>query len=188
MPGKRLFDILFAIGLTAILLIPMLIVSLLVKLGSRGPVLYVSKRIGRDNKVFRMYKFRTMVLNTPIVATHLLSDAGQYLTPGGMFLRKTSLDEVPQLINILKGDMSFVGPRPVLFNQYDLIEMRTALGIHKLTPGLTGWAQINGRDELPITEKVNFDCYYLGKMSFIFDMKILFWTLIKVIRKEGISH
>ena len=188
MTGKRVFDIVFAIGLMAILLIPMLIISLMVKLGSQGPVFYLSERMGRDNQGFKMYKFRTMRTNTPVVATHLLDQAEQYLAPGASFLRKTSLDELPQLINIIKGEMSFVGPRPALFNQYDLIELRTARGIHRLTPGLTGLAQVNGRDELPIPEKVKFDRAYLDTRSFRLDLKILLLTLQKVITKEGVSH
>jgi O-antigen biosynthesis protein WbqP len=188
MTAKRSLDILFAAALLALLALPMLLIGLMVKLGSKGPVFYLSERVGRDNKFFWMYKFRTMKIDAPIVATHLLGEAGKYLTPGGKILRKTSLDELPQLINILKGQMSLVGPRPALFNQNDLTKMRTALGIHKLTPGLTGWAQVNGRDELPIPDKVKFDREYLEKRNFRFDLKILFMTLHKVITKEGVSH
>jgi O-antigen biosynthesis protein WbqP len=188
MRGKRAFDIIFAVAALVLLALPMLVIGLMIRLGSKGPALYVSDRMGRGNKIFKMYKFRTMTINTPAVATHLLANAGQYLTPIGGFLRKTSLDEVPQLINILKGEMSFVGPRPALFNQSDLIGMRTALGIHRLTPGLTGWAQVNGRDELPIPDKVKYDEVYLGKGSLGFDLRILFLTLQKVITKEGVSH
>ncbi|MDO9390510.1 MAG: sugar transferase [bacterium] len=188
MTGKRLFDVIFAAGLAAVLFIPMLLIGLMVRLGSRGPVLYVSERMGRDNRSFKMYKFRTMRTNAPVVATHLLARAEQYLAPGGRFLRKTSLDELPQLINIIKGEMSFVGPRPALFNQFDLMELRTARGIHRLTPGLTGLAQVNGRDELPIPEKVEYDRVYLEKRSFGLDLKILLLTLKKVITKEGVSH
>jgi len=188
MTVKRLFDILLSAAGAAALALPMLLIGLMVKLGSKGPVFYRSERVGRDNQTFTMYKFRTMRTGTPAVATHLLAQAEQYLAPGGRFLRKTSLDELPQLINIIKGEMSLVGPRPALFNQFDLVEMRTALGIHKLTPGLTGWAQVNGRDELPIPDKVRFDREYLEKRSVRFDLKILFMTLQKVITKEGVSH
>ncbi len=166
----------------------MLAIAILVKVTSKGPVLYWSDRIGTDNKIFKMPKFRTMKINTPAVATHLLSNPKQYLTRVGKFLRRSSLDELPQLLSILKGDMSFVGPRPALFNQDDLIQLRTKKGIHKLTPGLTGWAQINGRDELPIPVKVEFDEYYMKHRSFLFDLKILWLTLLKVLRKEGITH
>jgi O-antigen biosynthesis protein WbqP len=160
----------------------------MIKLSSSGSVFYVSERIGKGNKVFSMYKFRTMLLDTPPLATHLLNNPGKYLTPIGYFLRKSSIDEIPQLLNILIGDMSFVGPRPALFNQDDLISLRTEKFIHELVPGLTGWAQINGRDELPIPVKVEFDCYYMKNRCFLFDMKVLFMTLLKVIKKEGVSH
>lgn len=165
-----------------------LVVAVLVKLTSRGPVLYWSSRIGRDNQVFKMPKFRTMKLETPVVATHLLSNPEECMTPIGSFLRKSSLDELPQLWSIFKGDMSFVGPRPALFNQYDLIELRTRNGVQVLLPGLTGWAQVNGRDELPIPQKVGFDFEYLQKKSFWFDLKILFLTLVKVIRRDNVTH
>jgi len=166
----------------------MLIIALLVKSTSKGPVLYCSDRVGINNKIFRMPKFRTMRIDTPAVATHLLSDPEKYYTPFGSFIRRSSLDELPQLYSVLKGDMSFVGPRPALFNQYDLVELRTRKGIHNLTPGLTGWAQINGRDELPIPVKVDLDDYYFKHRSFIFDMKILFTTFFNVLSSKGIKH
>ncbi len=185
---KRTFD--FTMTLTAILFLslPMLLVALLVRLTSPGPILYWSDRIGRNNITFRMPKFRTMRIDTPAVATHLLGDPDRYLTPIGKFLRKSSLDELPQLFSIMKGDMSFVGPRPALFNQNDLVELRTQKGVHLLTPGLTGWAQINGRDELPIHVKVEFDEYYLKNRSFSFDMRIIFRTFLKVVKSEGVTH
>ncbi len=185
---KRLFDIFLSFLLLLILSIPILIISLLVKITSIGPVFYVSNRIGVQNKIFKMPKFRTMKVDTPPVATHLLKNPDHFLTPIGKFLRKTSLDELPQLFNILKGDMSFVGPRPALYNQDDLIELRTKKGIHKLIPGLTGWAQINGRDELPIPIKVGYDEYYLQHKSFSLDLKIIFKTFLKVLKCDGISH
>ena len=166
----------------------MLAICMLVKMTSNGPVLYWSRRVGRDNKIFRMPKFRTMRTDTPDVATHLLGDPDEFLTLIGNFLRKSSLDELPQLLNILKGDMSFVGPRPALFNQDDLIELRTEKGVHVLSPGLTGWAQINGRDELPIPVKVEFDEFYLKNRSFAFDMRIILQTFIKVFKCEGVRH
>jgi len=166
----------------------MLIVAALIKLTSDGPALYWSDRIGKNNTLFKMPKFRTMRTDTPAVATHLLSDPASFLTPIGKFLRKSSLDELPQLLSILRGDMSFVGPRPALFNQDDLVALRTGKGIHLLTPGLTGWAQIHGRDELPIPVKVEFDEYYLKHRSFLLDLKILFMTFIKVLRREGVTH
>ena len=185
---KRLFDHLSALFLLMVLGFPMLIIAVLVKLTSHGSVLYWSDRVGKHNAIFRMPKFRTMKIDTPAVATHLLDDPDQYLTPIGKFLRKSSLDELPQLISIVKGDMSFVGPRPALFNQDDLVTLRTQKGVHVLTPGLTGWAQINGRDELPIPVKVGFDEYYLTHRSFLFDLKILLLTFFKVLRKEGVAH
>ena len=185
---KRIFDIFMALFLLCFTIVPILIIAVLVKLTSRGPVLYWSDRVGINNRVFKMPKFRTMKINTPAVATHLLSNPKQYLTRVGKFLRRSSLDELPQFLSILKGDMSFVGPRPALFNQDDLIQLRTKKGIHKLTPGLTGWAQINGRDKLPIPVKVEFDEYYMKHRSFLFDLKILWLTLLKVLRKEGITH
>ena len=185
---KRLFDLILAIFAAALLALPIAVIALLVRLTSPGPALYWSDRIGRDNEIFRMPKFRTMRTDTPAVATHLLADPHAWLTPLGPFLRKTSLDELPQLWSILKGDMSFVGPRPALFNQHDLMALRTQYGVHELVPGLTGWAQINGRDELPIPEKVKLDVEYLQRRSFRFDLKILWLTLVKVLRREGVSH
>lgn len=176
---KRIFDLLLAILVIIISSIPMLIISTLVKITSQGPCLYWSDRVGRDNKIFKMPKFRSMRVGTPPLATHLLTDPKAYLTPIGSFLRKSSLDELPQLWSILVGDMSFVGPRPALFNQDDLIQLRTEKGVHSLLPGLTGWAQVNGRDELPIPEKVNLDMAYLEKQNFFFDMKILWMTFLK---------
>jgi O-antigen biosynthesis protein WbqP len=185
---KRLFDISLTLLALLLLIIPMIIAAFLVKLTSKGPVLYWSDRVGKNNIIFRMPKFRTMRIDTPAVATHLLGDPDRFLTPIGKFLRKTSLDELPQLFSILKGDMSIVGPRPALFNQDDLIELRTEKGVHVLTPGLTGWAQINGRDELPIPVKVEFDEYYLKNRSFLLDMKILLLTFFKVAKREGVTH
>ena len=188
MTMKRLFDLLLAIAAGLILLIPILLVAVFVKATSAGPAVYWSNRVGRNNKIFRMPKFRTMQINTPAVATHLLTNPDQYLTPIGSFLRKSSLDELPQLWSILCGDMSFVGPRPALFNQDDLIELRTNYQVHTLVPGLTGWAQINGRDELPIPQKVMLDAYYLEHRSFTLDIKILFLTFVKVIQRDGVTH
>jgi len=185
---KRIFDYLLALFLLMVLGIPMVIIAVLVKLTSRGPVMYWSDRVGKHNIIFRMPKFRTMKLDTPAVATHLLDNPDLYLTPIGKFLRKSSFDELPQLFSIVLGDMSFVGPRPALFNQNDLVALRTQKGIDVLTPGLTGWAQINGRDELPIPVKVEFDEYYLKHCSFYFDLKILFLTFVKVVRREGVTH
>lgn len=185
---KRWFDFLLAVILATVLLLPILMVALIVRLTSRGPVLYWSDRVGRHNRIFRMPKFRSMRVDTPAVATHLLGDAATYLTPVGSFLRKSSLDELPQLWSILKGDMSFVGPRPALFNQDDLISLRTQYGVHEILPGLTGWAQINGRDELPIPQKVQLDVEYLQRRSFWFDLQIMFLTVARVIRREGITH
>jgi len=185
---KRFFD--FSMSFLAIIFLslPMLLSALLVKLTSPGPILYWSDRVGRNNSIFKMPKFRTMRTDTPAVATHLLDNPDQWLTPIGKFLRKSSLDELPQLISILTGDMSIVGPRPALFNQDDLIALRTEKGVHQLTPGLTGWAQINGRDELPITVKVEFDEWYLHNRSFFLDIKIIVHTFVKVLRKEGVTH
>ena len=185
---KRLFDLLLAILGGLVLLIPVLLVALAVRLTSPGPALYWSDRVGRDNRIFRMPKFRSMRIDTPAVATHLLDNPSQWLTPIGSFLRKTSLDELPQLWSILVGDMSFVGPRPALFNQVDLITLRTEHGVHELVPGLTGWAQINGRDELPIPEKVKLDTEYLRRKSMLFDIRILWLTFAKVVRRDGVSH
>ena len=168
--------------------LPMLLLALLVKLTSPGPVLYWSDRVGVGNEIFKMPKFRTMPIDTPPVATHLLQNPDVYLTPIGPFLRKSSLDELPQLWSVLKGDMSFVGPRPALFNQHDLVALRTEKGVHRLIPGITGWAQINGRDDIPIPKKVEYDEYYLKNRSFFFDLKILFLTFLKVTRAENVSH
>jgi O-antigen biosynthesis protein WbqP len=185
---KRIFDIALAMIASLILLFPLVVTALLVKVTSRGPALYWSDRVGRDNRIFKMPKFRSMRVGTPAVATHLLSNPDTYLTPVGSFLRRSSLDELPQLWNILKGDMSFVGPRPALFNQQDLIELRTKASVHTLIPGLTGWAQINGRDELPIPQKVALDVEYLHRRSLVFDIYIIFMTAMKVIRRDGIVH
>lgn len=185
---KRLFDLALSLVGLLVAALPMLLVALLVKLTSAGPVLYWSDRVGRNNVIFKMPKFRTMLTHTPAVATHLLPDPDQFLTPVGKFLRKSSLDEFPQLFSIFRGDMSFVGPRPALFNQHDLIALRTEKGVHHLTPGLTGWAQINGRDELPIPVKVQFDEYYLQNRSFAGDIRIIFLTFLKVVKSEGVVH
>lgn len=185
---KRIFDLYLALLASLILALPFLIVLILVRLTSVGPILYWSDRVGRDNKIFKMPKFRTMQIGTPAVATHLLPNPSQFLTPVGSFLRKSSLDELPQLWSIIKGDMSFVGPRPALFNQEDLITLRTHHGVEKLIPGLTGWAQVNGRDELPIPEKVKLDLYYMNNQSCWLDIKIIFVTFFKVLRRDGIQH
>jgi len=171
-----------------LLLLPVLLVYVVVRLTSEGPALYWSDRVGRNNVIFKMPKFRSMRVGTPAVATHLLADAASHLTPIGSFLRKSSLDELPQLWSILLGDMSFVGPRPALFNQQDLIALRTAQGVHTLVPGLTGWAQVNGRDELPIPEKVKLDVAYLQQQTLSFDIRILWLTLVKVLTRDGVSH
>lgn len=185
---KRIFDFSLALLVVLILLLPINIVALAVKLTSKGPIVYWSDRVGQNNAIFKMPKFRSMRIDTPAVATHLLTDPKQYLTPIGSFLRKSSLDELPQLWSILKGDMSFVGPRPALFNQDDLIALRTQHGVDKILPGLTGWAQVNGRDELPIPEKVKLDAEYVSKQSFWLDIKILFLTFLKVVRRDGVTH
>lgn len=185
---KRTFDIILALLLGVFLAAPMLLICLAVRLTSAGPALHWSKRVGKNNRIFLMPKFRSMRTDTPQVATHLLGSAGQFLTPIGGFLRKSSLDELPQLISVLKGDMSFVGPRPALFNQDDLISLRTKLNVHQLRPGITGWAQVNGRDELPIPIKVEFDHQYLQKQTLLFDLKILVLTALKVVRRDGITH
>jgi O-antigen biosynthesis protein WbqP len=185
---KRLFDLVFCFIISLFLFPIFIFITVAVSLTSRGPVLYWSDRVGLRNIIFAMPKFRTMQVKTPAVATHLLADPNQYLTPIGSFLRKTSLDELPQLWSIMKGDMSFVGPRPALFNQDDLITLRTQSGVHELMPGLTGWAQINGRDELPIPDKVKLDVEYLYRKSFWFDIKILWLTFIKVVLRDGVSH
>lgn len=185
---KRLFDLLVGLSAAAVLLLPVGLVALAVRLTSKGPALYWSDRVGVNNSIFRMPKFRSMRVGTPAVATHLLQDPDAHLTPIGSFLRKSSLDELPQLWSILKGDMSFVGPRPALFNQDDLIALRTQSGVHHLLPGLTGWAQVNGRDELPIPDKVKLDVEYLHKQSFWFDIRILWLTFVKVVRRDGVTH
>jgi len=185
---KRIFDLAIAGFLLCFLSVPIFIVGLIVKLTSEGPVLYWSDRVGINNSIFRMPKFRTMRIDTPAVATHLMKNPDIYLTPIGSFLRKFSLDELPQFYSILKGDISFVGPRPALYNQDDLVELRTEKGVHRLIPGITGWAQVNGRDELPIPVKVEFDEYYLKNRSFLLDLKILLMTFINVVRREGVKH
>lgn len=185
---KRLFDLFLGLTAGVILILPIMVVAAAVRLTSPGPALYWSDRVGRHNRIFRMPKFRSMRIGTPAVATHLLPDPGAWLTPIGAFLRKTSLDELPQLWSILVGDMSFVGPRPALFNQDDLVALRTEHGVHELVPGLTGWAQVNGRDELPIPDKVALDVEYLRRRSFLFDLRILWLTVVKVIRRDGVSH
>lgn len=188
MTSKRIFDLLLCLLAGMLLAIPLAVTWLVVKLTSQGPALYWSDRVGIQNKLFSMPKFRTMVVGTPAVATHLLNNPNAYLTPVGGFLRRSSLDELPQLWSIWVGDMSFVGPRPALFNQDDLITLRTAEGIHEIKPGLTGWAQVNGRDELPIPVKVTFDAEYLSKQSLWFDIRILFMTALKVLKSDGVSH
>jgi len=185
---KRLFDLILTLIASSILLLPIIIAAISVKLTSKGSALYWSDRVGRNNDIFKMPKFRSMKIDTPAVATHLLEDPQSVLTPIGDFLRKSSLDELPQLWCILKGEMSFVGPRPALFNQDDLIALRTEQGVHTLKPGLTGWAQVNGRDELPIPQKVALDVVYMQRQSFGFDLSILWLTFIKVIRRDGVSH
>lgn len=185
---KRAFDLALAVVVLAILAVPLAIVALLVRLTSPGPVLYWSERVGRNNAIFSMPKFRTMRVDTPAVATHLLADPARYLTPVGGMLRRTSLDELPQLWSIIRGDMSFVGPRPALFNQHDLIELRTAAGVHTLVPGLTGLAQVNGRDELSIPHKVQLDAEYLARRSMATDLHVLGLTIVRALRGDGVSH
>ncbi len=185
---KRLFDLFLGLTAGVILILPIMVVAVAVRLTSPGPALYWSDRVGRHNRTFRMPKFRSMRIGTPAVATHLLQDPDAWLTPIGAFLRKTSLDELPQLWSILTGDMSFVGPRPALFNQDDLVALRTERGVHELVPGLTGWAQVNGRDELPIPDKVALDVEYLRRRTFLFDLRILWLTAVKVLKREGVSH
>lgn len=186
--AKRLLDLALAVPAGLILLLPILLVALLVRLTSRGPALYWSDRVGRDNRIFRMPKFRSMKIDTPAVATHLLANPQACLTPIGSFLRRSSLDELPQLWSVIRGDMSLVGPRPALFNQHDLVALRTEHGVHRLLPGVTGWAQINGRDELPIPQKVALDAEYLRRRSTAMDLAILGRTVLKVIRRDGVSH
>ncbi len=185
---KRIFDLIMALVLMLILAPLFLLVALAVMLTSVGPVLFRTRRSGKNSRLFTMYKFRTMRVDTPQVATHLLKKPDQFLTPVGGFLRRTSLDELPQLINVLRGDMSLVGPRPALFNQDDLIALRTARGVNMLTPGITGWAQVNGRDSLPITEKVKLDEWYMKNRSFWLDLKVVGMTVVKVLRKDGVAH
>lgn len=185
---KRIFDVIMAILLLGIFSLLMFLVALLVKFTSRGPVLYWSDRVGKNNSIFKMPKFRTMRIDAPAVATHILENPDKYLTPIGSFIRRFSLDELPQLWSVLKGDMSLAGPRPALYNQEDLVALRTEKGVHNLIPGITGWAQVNGRDELPIPVKVEFDEYYLKNRSFLFDLRILWLTLYKVIKTEGVNH
>lgn len=185
---KRMLDLLLGVVVGILLLVPLVIVATAVRLTSKGPALYWSDRVGRNNVIFKMPKFRSMRVGTPAVATHLLANPKTHLTPIGSFLRKSSLDELPQLWSILVGDMSFVGPRPALFNQHDLIELRTQKNVHTLVPGLTGWAQVNGRDELPIPQKVALDAEYLQRQGFWFDIKILWLTFLKVVQRDGVSH
>jgi O-antigen biosynthesis protein WbqP len=185
---KRLFDILLGAIASLLLICPLAALAILVRITSPGPALYWSDRVGRNNRIFKMPKFRSMRVGTPAVATHLLDDPVRHLTPIGSFLRRSSLDELPQLWSIIKGDMSFVGPRPALYNQNDLIELRTRSGVHTLLPGLTGWAQVNGRDELPIPHKVAFDIEYLQRRSMVFDIRILFLTALKVIMRKDVTH
>lgn len=185
---KRVFDLFLALFVFVVLGIPMALVALAVRLTSKGPALYWSQRIGQNNHIFMMPKFRSMRVNTPQVATHLLTNPKAHLTPIGDFIRKSSLDELPQLFSVFTGDMSFVGPRPALFNQDDLVALRTAVNVHTLKPGITGWAQINGRDEIPIPDKVKLDEYYLKHQSFWFDLKIIFMTGFKVLLRKNVTH
>jgi O-antigen biosynthesis protein WbqP len=185
---KRILDLLLGVLVGSLMLVPLVIVAIAVRVTSKGPALYWSDRVGRNNVIFKMPKFRSMLVGTPAVATHLLGNPRAHLTPIGSFLRKSSLDELPQLWSILAGDMSFVGPRPALFNQQDLIALRTERGVHLLLPGLTGWAQVNGRDELPIPEKVLLDVEYMGRQSLAFDIRILWLTFVKVMQRDGVSH
>ena len=185
---KRFIDLILSISLILILMVPMFIIAILVRINSKGPALYWSDRVGKNNVIFKMPKFRSMSQNTVTMASHLMEDPERFITPFGKFIRRTSLDEFPQLYSILKGDMSFVGPRPALFNQDDLIKLRYEKGLEKLLPGITGWAQVNGRDELSIERKVLLEAEYLNKQSFWFDLKILWMTFLKVIRRHGVSH
>ena len=185
---KQIFDLLLGVAILVLLVVPMLLIFIAVRFSSKGPVLYWSDRVGKNNNIFKMPKFRSMLTNTPAVATHLLDNPDAYLSPIGGFLRRSSLDEIPQLFSVLKGDMSFVGPRPALYNQDDLIALRTEKGVDKLLPGITGWAQVNGRDELSIPDKVELDVEYLNRQSFWFDMKILWMTFLKVIKRESVRH
>jgi len=185
---KRIFDLLLGVAILVILAIPMLLIAIAVRFSSKDPALYWSDRVGKNNQIFRMPKFRSMLTGAPVVATHLLDNPDSYLSPIGSSLRNSSLDELPQLFSVLRGDMSFVGPRPALYNQDDLIALRTEKGVDKLLPGITGWAQVNGRDELSIPDKVALDVEYLNRQSFWFDMKILWMTLLRVVRRDGVSH
>ena len=185
---KRIFDLLLGVAILVLLVAPMLLISIAVRFSSKGPALYWSDRVGKNNTIFKMPKFRSMLIDTPAVATHLLDNPSAYLSPIGGFLRRSSLDELPQLFSVLKGDMSFVGPRPALYNQDDLISLRTKRGVDKLLPGITGWAQVNGRDELSISDKVALDVEYLNRQSFWFDINILWMTFLKVVRRDGVSH
>ena len=185
---KRIFDLLLGVSILVFLVAPMLLISIAVRLSSKGPALYWSDRVGKNNAIFKMPKFRSMLIDTPAVATHLLDNPDAYLSAIGGFLRRSSLDELPQLFSVLKGYMSFVGPRPALYNQDDLITLRTTNGVDKLLPGITGWAQVNGRDELSIADKVALDVEYLNRQSFWFDIKILWMTFLKVIKRDGVSH
>ena len=185
---KRTFDLFFSVMLFALLAVPMLLIAIAIRLTSKGQVLYWSNRVGKNNEIFKMPKFRSMLIDTPAVATHLLDKPDSYLSPIGGFLRRSSLDELPQLFSVLKGDMSFVGPRPALYNQDDLITLRAEKGVDKLLPGITGWAQVNGRDKLTIPDKVALDLEYMQRKSFWFDMKILWMTLLKVVKHDGVSH
>ena len=185
---KRIFDLLLGIVIMALFIIPMLLILIVICFSTKGPALYWSERVGKNNKIFKMPKFRSMLVDTPPLATHLLNNPDSYLSPIGAFLRHSSLDELPQLFSVLKGDMSFVGPRPALFNQDDLISLRTEKGVDKLLPGITGWAQVNGRDELSIQDKVKFDAEYLDCQTFWFDIKILWLTLLKVIKRDNVRH
>jgi len=185
---KRVFDLLLGVMLFTLLSILMLLIAIAIRRTSKGPALYWSDRIGKNNEIFKMPKFRSMLTDAPAVATHLLDNPDAYLSPIGGFLRSTSLDELPQLFSVLKGDMSFVGPRPALYNQEDLITLRTQKGVDKLLPGITGWAQVNGRDELSIPDKVALDVEYLNRQSFWFDVKILWMTFLKVVNRDGVSH
>ena len=185
---KRCFDLLLAFILSFLLMWLIVLVAIVIRLSSKGPVLYWSSRIGIDNQLFKMPKFRTMRVQTPVIATHLMINPKAFLSPVGAFLRRFSLDELPQLFSILKGEMSFVGPRPALFNQDDLITLRTEKGVDKLVPGVTGWAQVNGRDDLSIPEKVDLDVEYLNRQSFWFDLQVIWITLLKVVQSEGVSH
>ena len=185
---KRLFDLILSVIVLIVFFFPMIVIAVFIALTSKGPVFYFSKRVGRQNMLFNMPKFRSMKIDTPVVATHLISEVDEHLSPIGGFLRRYSLDELPQIFSIIKGDMSFVGPRPALFNQYDLIELRKNKGISDLIPGLTGWAQVNGRDEISIIEKVKLEEEYMKQKSFGFELKILWMTVLKVIGRNGISH